>query len=323
MMLAFDLDRDDAPQQRGPGPADGPGCFGEAADYRAQRILYAARDWIGEQDGITTDGRSLILLHAQRTPPERREALVRCFERVILHAPRPELAALSASLRQAGLSVDEDLSVMGAPAGEVRAAVQGLSRFRTFPPGLRLSRVSPDDDEASIRAIQELQAESGHAPLPGWYLRGGEGRSLTLALRDGAGALIGCATLCVMTRPQPAEIGGREALAQLGLLGAPPLWISDVGEAPSWTAMPICTSLREDHRGRGLGAPLQAAALREGHDRFGIRWFYALVRAGDEIAKRMNARCGLAPHRAEGFLVASAVPPEKPRRPADGRRGSG
>ena len=44
----------------------------------------------------------------------------------------------------------------------------------------------------------------------------------------------GLTTLCVVTRPHPAEVGGREALAQLGLLGAPPLWISDVGEAPSW-----------------------------------------------------------------------------------------
>ncbi|WP_437614715.1 hypothetical protein WMF20_16290 [Sorangium sp. So ce834] len=323
MMLAFDLDRDDAPQQRGPAPADGPGCFGEAADYRAQRILYAARGWIAEQDGITTDGRSLILLHAQRTSPERREALVRCFERVLLHAPRPELPALAASLRQAGLSVDEGLSVMGAPAGEVRAAVQGLGRFRSFPAGLRLSRVSPDDDDATIRSIQELQAESGHAPLPGWTLRGAEGRSVTLALRDGRGALIGCTTLCVLTRPEAAEDGGPRALSQLGLLGAPPLWISDVGEAPSWTGMPICTCLREEYRGRGLGAPLQAAALREGHDRFGIRWFYALVRAGDEIAKRMDARCGLAPHRAEGFLVATAGPAERARRPAAGRRASG
>lgn len=322
MMLAFDLDRDDAPQQRRPAPADGPGCFGEAADHRSQRILYAARGWIAEQDGMTTDGRSLLLLHAQRTPPDRREALVRCFERVLLHAPRPELPALAASLRQAGLSVDEGLSVMGAPAGEVRAAVQGLGRFRSFPPGLRLSRVSPDEDDDAIREIQELQAESGHAPLPGWTLRGGEGRSLTLALRDGRGALVGCTTLCVLTRPEPAE-AGREALSQLGLLGAPPLWISDVGEAPSWTGMPICTCLREDHRGRGLGAPLQAAALQEGHERFGIRWFYALVRSGDEIAKRMNARCGLAPHRAEGFLLATAGPPERPRRHAEARRGSG
>ncbi|WP_437666105.1 hypothetical protein [Sorangium sp. So ce1182] len=325
MMLAFDLDRDDAPQRRGPAPADGPGCFGEAADYRAQRILYAARGWIAEQDGITTDGRSLLLLHAQRTPPERRETLVRCFERVLLHAPRPDLPALAASLRQAGLSVDEGLSVMGAPAGEVRAAVHGLGRFRSFPAGLRLSRVSPDDDDDAIRSIQELQAESGHAPLPGWYLRGGGGRSLTLALRDGKGALVGCTTLCVVTRPQAVETGGREALSQLGLLGAPPLWISDVGEAPSWTGMPICTCLREDYRGRGLGAPLQAAALGEGHERFGIRWFYALVRVGDEIAKRMNARCGLAPHRAEGFVLATAGPSERPRRPApvEGRRGSG
>ncbi|WP_437736938.1 hypothetical protein [Sorangium sp. So ce1335] len=322
MMLAFDLDRDDAPQQRSPAPADGPGCFGEAADYRAQRILYAARGWIAEQDGMTTDGRSLLLLHAQRTPPDRREALVRCFERVLLHAPRPELPALAAALRQAGLSVDEGLSVMGAPAGEVRAAVQGLGRFRSFPAGLRLSRVTPDEDDDAIRAIQELQAESGHAPLPGWTLRGGEGRSLTLALRDGQGALVGCTTLLVLTRPDAAE-GGRDALSQLGLLGAPPLWISDVGEAPSWTGMPICTCLREDLRGRGLGAPLQAAALREGHERFGIRWFYALVRAGDEIAKRMNARCGLAPHRAEGFLLATAGPPERPRRHAEARRGSG
>ncbi|WP_438029312.1 hypothetical protein [Sorangium sp. So ce233] len=322
MMLAFDLDRDDAPQQRRPAPADGPGCFGEAADYRAQRILYAARGWIAEQDGMTTDGRSLLLLHAQRTPPDRRETLVRCFERVLLHAPRPDLPALAASLRQAGLSVDEGLSVMGAPAGEVWAAVQGLGRFRSFPAGLHLSRVSSDDDDDAIRAIQELQAESGHAPLPGWTLRGGEGRSLTLALRDGRGALVGCTTLCVLTRPEPAE-GGRGALSQLGLLGAPPLWISDVGEAPSWTGMPICTCLRDEYRGRGLGAPLQAAALREGHERFGIRWFYALVRAGDEIAKRMNARCGLAPHRAEGFLLASAGPPERPRRPAEARRGSG
>ncbi|AUX41779.1 hypothetical protein SOCE26_032020 [Sorangium cellulosum] len=322
MTLAFDLNRDDALQQRRPAPADGPGCFGDAADYRAQRILYAARGWIAEQDGLTTDGRALILLHAHKTPPDRRETLVRCFERVLLHAPRPELPALAASLRQAGLSVDEAFSVMGAPAGEVHAAVQGLGRFRSFPAGLRLSRVSPEDDDDAVGAIQELQAESGHAPLPGWTLRGGEGRSVTLALWDAAGALIGCTTLCVVTRPDPGG-GGREPAAQLGLLGAPPLWISDVGEAPSWTGMPICTCLREDYRGRGLGAPLQAAALREGHERFGIRWFYALVRAGDEIAKRMNARCGLAPHRAEGFLLASAGPSERARRPVEGRRGSG
>lgn len=321
MQLAIERDRDNAPQERGAARPDGPGCFGDAADYRAHRILYAARAWIAEQDDVTTDGRALILLHAHRMPPDRREALVRCFERVLLHAPATELPALAASLRRVGVPVDEGLPVYGAPAGEVRVAVQGLARFRRLPSSFTLSEVSPDEDEAAVRAIQELQADSGHAPLPGWTLRGGEGRSLTLALRDGAGALLGCTTLSVLTRPRYAG-GGREAASHFGLLGAPPLWISDVGEATSWTGLLSHTCLREDVRGRGLGAPLAAAALRAGHEQLGIRWFYALVRAGDEIGKRVVARCGLAPHEAEGFLLATSGPYGRSRTPEE-HTGSG
>jgi len=60
---------------------------------------------------------------------------------------------------------------------------------------------------------------SGVAPLPGWYLRGGEGRSATFALRDGDGALAGCTTLCVITRPGGADDGAVGAYGLTDSLG--------------------------------------------------------------------------------------------------------
>jgi GNAT superfamily N-acetyltransferase len=263
-------------------------------------VLFAARAWITEQEGMASHGRALLLFHAHRLPADRFQALVRCFERVLLHAPQEEVPRLVATLREAGARVDQGLSLVGAGASDAHAAADTHERMRPFPAGFTLAEVAPDAPADHIRAIQELQAAAGQSPLPGWYLRGAEGRALTLALRDPAGAVAGAATVCAVHRRDEGAARAEKGAAQLGSLDG------HSGEIPPLTGMPVCACLREDARGQGISPTLTSAALRAGCERFGIRWFYGVVQADDEVAIRMAIRCGFAPHPSEAVVLAEA-----------------
>jgi GNAT superfamily N-acetyltransferase len=276
------------------------GVFGEPNVVRVQRVLFNARAWITEQEGMASHGRALLLFHAHRLPADRIEALVRCFERVLMHAPQAEVPRLVATLREAGARVDQGLSLVGAGAPDARAAADAHERQRPFPAGFTLAEVAPDAPAELIRAVQELQAAAGQTPLPGWYLRGAEGRALTLALRDPAGAVAGAATVCAIARPGENAARAAKAPAQLGFIDG------HGSEIPPLTGTPVCACLREDARGQGISPTLTSAALRAACERFGTRFFYGVVRAGDEVAMRMATRCGFAPHPDEGIVLAEA-----------------
>lgn len=253
------------------------GVFGEPDVVRVQRVLFAARAWIAEQEGMASHGRALVAFNAHRLPKDRLEALVRCFERVLVHAPLEAMPALLDNLGEAGARVDAGLTLVAAAASDVRASADAHERLRPIPRGFALAELGADAPDDAVRAVQELQAAAGQVPLPGWYLRGAERRAVTLVLHDPAGRIAGAATACAAQRP---------------------------GEVAALTGMPVCTCLREDARGRGVSSTLTGAALRAACERFGTRWLYGLVPSADPIALRMASRCGFMIHPGEGIALA-------------------
>ncbi|HSN99069.1 MAG TPA: GNAT family protein [Candidatus Nanopelagicales bacterium] len=274
------------------------GCFGEPAVVRVQRVLHAARGWIAEQERMVSLGRELALLHAERAPPDKLEAWVRCFERILAHAPTADAPALAATLRGVGAKVSEDVALCLAAASDVRASAATLERARPLPRGWMLSELPVTAAPEAVQRVQELSVASGLAPLPGWYLRGAEGRALTLTLRDAAGQLLGAATVCAALGPGDAAGRASGGSAQLDLL-------EGGGAAlPLGLGMPVALCLRQDARGRGFAPVLASAAMRAACERFALRCFYAVVGSRDEIALRVAARCGFSPHPSECVLLA-------------------
>jgi GNAT superfamily N-acetyltransferase len=276
------------------------GCFGDPAAIRVQRVLFAARGWIGEQERMVSHGHALLLLHAQRFSEDKLEAWVRCFERILAHAPRSEMPSLVETLRAVGARAGDDLALYAAAASDVRAAAAGLERARPLPRGWMLAEIPEGASPEAVRAVQEIQAASGVTPLPGWYLRGADGRAVTLVLRDGAGAVVGAATACVALGPGEAAPGG----GQLDLLNGSGAGKGEGGDLPSFTGMPVSLCIRPDARGQGHAPVLGGAALRAACERFGLRRFYAVIGARDEAAIRVATRCGFTPHPTEGVVLA-------------------
>jgi len=279
------------------------GCFGDATAVRVQRVLHAARAWVAEQERMVSHGNALMLLHAQRLPLDRLEAWVRCFERVLAHAPRAEMPALLASLRAIGARAGEELSLHAAAASDVRAAAAALERARPLPRGWMLAELPADASGEAGRDVldlQEMQAAAGLAPLPGWFLHGAEGRAVTLALRDDRGALAGSATVCVAPGPGEAAAQAARDGAQLDRLDP----AAPTPDLPAPMGMPVSVCLRSDARGQGLSPVLAGAALRAGCERFALRGVYAAVRARDAVALRVAARCGFSPHPSEAVVLA-------------------
>lgn len=274
------------------------GCFGDPEVVRVQRVLFAARGWIAEQERLISHGTELVLLSAHRVPHDKLEAWVRCFERVVAHAPAAEMPGLGAALRGIGAKAGEELSWLVAAASDVRASAASLAEARPLPRGWAIGELPVNAAPEAVRRAQELQAGAGLRPLPGWYLRGAEGRALTLTLRDGQGGLVGAATVCAALGASSAGAGagGGEQLDLLGGMG---------GAVPPGLGMPVSLCLRKDARGSGLAPVLASAALKAACDRFALRCFYGVAGARDDIAHRVASRCGFSRHPGEGAVLAS------------------
>ncbi|AKT39564.1 GNAT family N-acetyltransferase [Chondromyces crocatus] len=278
------------------------GCFGPPSAVRVQRVLFAARGWIAEQERMVSLGRALLLLHAHQWPPERIEVWVRCFEQVLVHAPLSEMAALRAKLRRGGARVEEQLTLWVAAASDVRAEAATVRGGHPLPEGWTLSELPTEGAEAIVQEVQAMQEVAGLAPLPGWYLRGADGQALTLILRDRAGRLAGSATVgaATSTEERGASVVREPQLALMSVEVSP-------ARPPEGMGVLVNHCLRQDARGRGLGVLLSSEALRAACERFSLQSLVAITAEHDDRARRIARRCGFSPHPSEGVVFVEGT----------------
>lgn len=121
-------------------------------------------------------------------------------------------------------------------------------------------------DAATVEASQILNEATGVAPAPAYFLRGDAVPSMLTLLHDADGTLVGCASGTMRYHPD-GPLGGW-------------LFAGSVSVAP-------------EHRGRGLGAVLNARLLRDSQARFGWRAVLEQARADNLGSVGMITKCGL------------------------------
>ncbi len=168
------------------------GWCGSPGHVRAQQRLYEHAEWIREQDGLLSLGRSLLVL-----VPRSVDALALLVERfgrvLVLCEPEHELVLVD-GLRAQGWHPQTRYRLHEVPARAVLEAGARFSPARVLPPGHALRVV---DDATPTRVVEEIQAlhlASGLDPLSECFLRGVEDACRTFYLLDPEGEVVGCGT---------------------------------------------------------------------------------------------------------------------------------
>src|SRR2546423_9478861 len=84
---------------------------GTPDEMLTQRRLIEAEDWLQTQQGLLSQGRTLLVFGAQRFSLVSLETIVKRFRRVLIHSGREKLNEITAHLRAAGAEVNEALSL--------------------------------------------------------------------------------------------------------------------------------------------------------------------------------------------------------------------
>jgi RimJ/RimL family protein N-acetyltransferase len=232
-----------------------------------QRRLLDRRDEIAANPILANGGRLLNILD----PDEYG------WEEVRREAERDRFLALTVVPREATLARIADLfgaeleppywQAFFGPADDILSACAALLAAAPLPDGWTVvSDRSPG--HSVIGEVQSLNAATGVAPSPAWYMRGEAVPHLTTCIRDATGTLV--ASGAATDRYHPASpLGGT-------------VFAGSVSVAP-------------DHRRRGLGVFVCARLLTDSHDAFGWRHVLAQAKADNAASCGMLRRCGLIP----------------------------
>jgi GNAT superfamily N-acetyltransferase len=135
----------------------------------------------------------------------------------------------------------------------------------SLPDGWRASSATAPE-EATIAAVQALNAASGVAAMPAWYMRGEIAPQLTTTLHAPSGELAACALVGDRYHPDGPLAGT--------------VFLGSVSVAP-------------EHRGLGLGTTATARSLIDSHAAFGWTRALGLAAPDNPASRAMLQRCGL------------------------------
>lgn len=188
-------------------------------------------------------------------------------------------AEMESRLYERGFRLDE-WDVYLADAETARAACAGILAAGTPSGFADLPRPSPADHRY-IASLQSVMAAAGIVPFSGSMLVGVFGPALVIAVGDEAGA--------------PAAVGH----------GYLPHNRFSAYRGYAWGGL---VAVDEQHRGKGLGAYVNARIISGALDDLGATHVYELISSANVASQRMALACGLRP--AQHLLCGIASPVE-------------
>jgi hypothetical protein len=251
---------------------------GSADEVETQHLLIQDERWLKEQEGLLSQGRTLLVFGAQRFSLEWLEMIVRRFRRVLIHSNRESLREIANHLRALGAHVDEALSLHTAPKSDVLARLEELKSSRRLPDGWRYEAIDADTSPDLITAIQNLYLSTLLTPLPGRFMRGIGNRVQTIVLFNEEGELVGSTTV--------QSLDG-------------------VGDSLDGFAMLLSTCLGSAVRGLKISPLLLSTTIVHGLDAFGAERICDIVETDKLPAMMLSKSCALKPHQTEGFIFAA------------------
>jgi GNAT superfamily N-acetyltransferase len=174
-----------------------------------------------------------------------------------------DLHAVEARLSERGYRFDS-WDVFAAPAQQIRDALDRVDM--TLPDNYRAIRADAANDTVTVRNAQRLMSENEVTPFSGDVLTGKHAPAALVAIEAPDGTLA-AAAFCYFPHNEHSP---HHKTAWGGLVAVGP-----------------------EHRGRRLGAIVNAMMLRAAIDRLGAAGVYELVTATNEPSRRMVQRCGL------------------------------
>ncbi|QKV17691.1 GNAT family N-acetyltransferase [Oricola thermophila] len=159
----------------------------------------------------------------------------------------------------------EWMDVFRAGANTIREALRGLDL--SLPDGYRLIDAETLTYPDTIREVQAFMAANGLAPVSTALLSGRRGPCVPVAVTGPDGAIV-ATSFCHF-----------------------PHNVHSPHDDTAWCGL---SAVDPHHRGRGLGLAANAMAMRGMIEEKGARAIYQLAAHGDEAARNMAERCGLA-----------------------------
>lgn len=252
-----------------------PEYAGPAALQAVQRTLHAHRALLSALPGTFCQGRTFGFMNANRHDALERLEQADWPARVLLHLPRTDSEMICPPLAELGYACDSPYDLLVGTAENVRCRTQALASS-PLPPGWRTKPLHADTPARHVRALQMLQQDAGLTPVPGWVLRGLDGRTCTTLLMDSTDAVRGAVSL------QSLVFGSEPASMGFGLCIAP------------------------EQVGRGLAQRLNARAMAQAVEA-GARWTMEIVAPTGSASRRVNEACGLARHPTDCFVFAQRL----------------
>lgn len=225
-----------------------------------------------------------MVLDADRRPYSEVLGLLRRFHRILIRAEPDALRALGEAFRQDAMTVEEGLDVVKGEGSRTMEELRSRESRLRLPEGWHFTSLCGDSPADLVASVQALHLSSGLAPLPGWFLRGGEPGARTIVLADHPGALIGSATALDL------GFGARSSPVRIGMV------------------ISVCLSTRA--RGRGLSVLLNLQALAQAVREFRSVELWEIVEHTNVSSLQMNARSGLSETIRGAFLFVEDRRPE-------------
>lgn len=261
--------------QMGADTCSDPELSGPPGLQWVQRELYSRRAELSALVGVFSQGRTVGFMEVH--PPEvlSRIGAAGRPARVLLHVARADAEAVAGSMALLGYYVEPPFDLLIGSVDDIAREVAELcAKVPAGPFDVAwLGRDTPGD---LVSALQLLQHANGITPIPGWVLRGNDGRTRTSVIVDVQGGIHGGVSM------QQVQYRGMTAAMGFGLC------ISGASE------------------GRGWARYLNARVIRKAAAS-GAAWFMEIVAPRSVASQRVNLACGLRTNEGECFLFAEAL----------------
>lgn len=261
--------------QSGAGSCGSPELAGSPSLQSIQLDLYSRRATLSKLAGAFSQGRTVGFMHIYRSDMQPRVDAAGRPARVLLHVARANAEAVARSMTLLGYVVEPPFDLVVGSMEDVERTVAELCSSAPAGP-FDVVYLGQDAPGESVSALQSLQHSTGITPIPGWVLRGSDGKTRTSVIVDRQGGIHG--GLCMQ------QIQYRGVAASMGF------------------GLCIAAALE----GRGWARYLNARAICKAAGS-GVAWFMEIVAPQSVASQRVNQACGLRVIDAECFLFAEAT----------------